>query len=105
MFRQTQDTSINERVTIRHAHEGDAAALARLAALDSKRVPDGPALVAESGTRIVAALPLADEGAIADPFVHTAELVALLRMRAAQLSADARPARSGLRARVPVLAG
>ncbi len=85
MFRHTPDTPMHERVTIRHAHQGDAHAIARLAALDSARVPQGPALVAEAGDRIVAALPLRAGQPIADPFTHTAELVALLRLRAGQL--------------------
>jgi hypothetical protein len=75
----------HERVTVRHAHVGDETAIARLAALDSAHTPTGPMLLAESEARILAALPLASGRPIADPFVPTAELVALLQLRAAQL--------------------
>ena len=84
-----------ERVTVRHAHVGDEQALARLAALDSREIPQGPALVAEADARILAALPLGSGRPIADPFVPTAELVALLQLRAAQL--DLKHERRGLR--------
>jgi hypothetical protein len=77
----------HDRVTVRHSHAGDETALARLAVLDSGQVPEGPALVAEADARIVAALPLGSGRPIADPFVPTAELVALLHLRAAQLDA------------------
>jgi hypothetical protein len=85
----------HDRVTVRHAHYGDEAALADLAALDSARVPDGPVLVAEADTRILAALPLGSGRAIADPFVPSEHLVELLRMRAEQI--EPKPARRGFR--------
>jgi hypothetical protein len=78
-------------VTVRHAHVGDEAALARLAALDGARPLAGPVLVAESDARLLAALPLGAGRAIADPFEPTAELVSLLELRAAQL--DEKPGR------------
>ena len=84
MFR-TNSSLANERVTVRHAHVGDETAIARLAALDSADTPAGPMLVAESEALILAALPLGSGRAIADPFVPTAELVALLQLRAAQI--------------------
>ena len=82
---------VHERVTVRHAHAGDELALARLAALDSAQTPTGPALVAETDARVLAVLPLGGGRPIADPFVPTAELVALLRLRAEQIE---RPAAS-----------
>jgi hypothetical protein len=83
-----QSNLAHERVTVRPAHVGDEPALARLAALDSAEAPTGPALVAEADARILAALPLGSGRPIADPFVPTAELVALLRLRAEQLGRD-----------------
>ncbi len=77
-----------DHVTVRYAGIADAPALARLAALDSASPPRGPALIAEVGTRPLAALPLGSGRPIADPFEPTAELVALLQLRAAQLEAD-----------------
>jgi hypothetical protein len=83
MFRT--NSLAHERVTVRHAHVGDETAIARLAALDSGHAPSGPTIVAEADSRILAALPLGSGRPIADPFVPTAELLALLELRAAQL--------------------
>ena len=64
----------------------DARKLERLAALDSAPTPAGPTLVAEMDGQLVAALPLSGTAqAVADPFVPTAPVVELLRLRAAQL--------------------
>jgi hypothetical protein len=89
------------QVVVRHSQPTDSHELAKLAALDSARVPEGPALVAESDARILAALPIGCGRAIADPFEPTAELVALLELRREQLrreKAQRRPRRSRLRA-------
>jgi hypothetical protein len=88
-------------VTVRRSASGDESGLARLAALDSASPPRGPALVAEADSRMLAVLPLGGGRAIADPFEPTAELVALLELRRAQIeSADGAPRRRsrGLRA-------
>jgi hypothetical protein len=74
-------------VTIRHAFPDDAVALLRLAALDSSDPPAAPALVAEVGGELRAALSLRDGGVISDPFHRTRALVDLLHARAAQLTA------------------
>jgi hypothetical protein len=76
---------MRDTVTIRPAFPDDAAALARLAALDSARVPEGPLLLAEVGGEPWAALAPGSGRAIADPFRPTAALVELLRRRAEQL--------------------
>ena len=90
-----------KNVTVRRSTSADDGALASLAALDSASPPIGPALVAEADSRLLAALPLGSGRAIADPFESTAELVALLELRRAQMegatSGDA-AARRGLRA-------
>ena len=72
-------------ITVRHALASDLSELARLAALDSGTPPRGPALVAEADSRVLAALPLGSGRPIADPFEPTAEVVALLQLRAEQL--------------------
>ena len=72
-------------VNIHLATSDDAAAVARLAALDSKRLPTGPVLLAEVDGQACAALPLESGPALADPFRPTADLVVLLELRAAQL--------------------
>jgi hypothetical protein len=87
MYRNNSDIPNDQRVTVRRTHVGDGPALARLAALDSGPPPEGPMLVAESDTRLLAALPLGSGRPIADPFEPTAGVVALLRYRADQLSA------------------
>ena len=69
-------------VLIRAARGSDGPALERLAALDSAPVPDGPVLLAESDGRLVAALDGSAGRAIADPFLPTADVVALLELRA-----------------------
>ena len=83
------------RVTLRQASAADAKRLRHLAELDSAQPPAGSALVAEVDGRVRAALPLDGGAPIADPFHRSAELVELLRLRAAQLG---RGGRSSLRA-------
>jgi len=72
-----------DALMIRPAYPDDAAALERVARLDSQRPLVAPTLVAERDGRILAALSVADGRAIADPFAPTADLVALLRLHAA----------------------
>ncbi|MGH2783485.1 MAG: hypothetical protein ACRDLA_19135, partial [Thermoleophilaceae bacterium] len=72
-------------ITVRHAVAADLGDLERLAALDSGTPPRGPALVAEADSHLLAALPLGSGRPIADPFEPTAEVVALLALRAEQL--------------------
>ena len=95
-----------ETFTIRMAVPADAAALGRLAQLDSAPPPERvPMLVAEVDGELRAALPLDGGRAIADPFRLTAELLALLAERAWQLAPPPRRAarrRRQLRAARPV---
>ena len=84
---------------IRRTTPDDAMAMARLAALDSKRPIEGDALVAEVEGELLAAVAITGDAAIADPFRPTADLVAMLEMRAAQLSTPAEP-RPSLRTRL-----
>ncbi len=74
-------------VIIRAAHGSDGAALHRLAALDSARVPTGELLVAETDGALVAAHAPGSGATIADPFRHTAEVVELLHLRGSLLRA------------------
>ena len=87
-------SNISPDVTIRWARPGDLEALERVAALDSKRLPAGPLLVALVDGRVWVAVSTSDGSAIADPFVPSGDLVGLLRTRASQLR-DSQP-------RVPV---
>lgn len=72
-------------IVIRLAVAGDRAALERLAELDSAHVPAGATLIAMRDGVAVAAMSLEDRATIADPFIATADLVAMLGLRAAQL--------------------
>jgi hypothetical protein len=83
-------------IAVRLATANDQEALERLAALDSTDPPRGSTLVGELLQRPVAALSLSDGRVIADPFVATADVVALLRLRARQLGAR-RPRRQRTR--------
>jgi hypothetical protein len=72
-------------VALRYAGPADAAALARLAALEGGRVPDGPMLVAEVGGELWAAVALDGPDTLADPFRPSGELVLALSRRAGAL--------------------
>ena len=78
-------SNITNDVTIRWAVPTDLAALERVAALDSKRLPAGPLLIASVDGQIRAAVSTIDDKAIADPFFPSLNLVRLLRTRAEQL--------------------
>jgi hypothetical protein len=69
-------------LTIRVARPADDWAVARLAALDSAAKPAGDVLLAEVDGTPVAALSVTDGHAVADPFRHSDEAVALMRLRA-----------------------
>ena len=89
--RRTRHARFAGSIVIRTSRTGDETALARLAALDDRVLADGPFLLAESGGRLVAALPLDGGDPIADPFLPTAEVSELLRLRARQLHVEALP--------------
>jgi hypothetical protein len=74
------------KVTIRLAAPSDGPALLRLAALDSASALRGTVLVAEQDDQLVAARSLRDGRSIADPFLHTDHLRALLAVHAAAAS-------------------
>ena len=80
-------TSIDtEPVLARRAVAGDAHRIGELARLDDKRVPAGPFLVADISGEIVAAVSLSTGTVVADPFRPTSDAVAMLRLRAAQVT-------------------
>jgi hypothetical protein len=73
---------MTEEITITQSTEADAPQVWRLAALDDRRAPDGPALLAYVDGELRAAVGLADGHAVADPFHPTAGIVDILRLRA-----------------------
>jgi hypothetical protein len=80
---------------IRQARLDDAAAVLRLAELDSSRVPSGDLLLAEVGDELWAAFSLEDGHAIADPLRPSADAVLILGQRARQLHRAERRASHG----------
>ncbi len=77
-------------IAIRAARREDEAVLVRLAALDAATPFPRPALVATLDGVPAAAVSLVDGRAVADPFLPSAEAVALLRHRAAAVATPAR---------------
>ena len=82
----TTSTQTAEAVLMRRATAADSARIRTLALLDSSRVPAGPVLVAEVGGEIVAARSLTTGAVVADPFRLTSDIVAMLHLRAGQVS-------------------
>jgi hypothetical protein len=79
-------------VEVRLAAPADETAIRRVAALDSSEVAVGPHLIAEADGRVIAALAIESGHAVADPFSWTADVVALMKMRAAQIRRVGAPA-------------
>lgn len=77
---------LTEPVLMRRSTDADTAQIAVLARLDDKRLPAGPFLVAEVAGTVVAAISLRSGTVVADPFRHTADAVAMLRLRSFQVS-------------------
>lgn len=73
-------------VALRLAGDDEAHMVRRLAALDDAPPLEGPVLLALVDGEPVAALSLLDRRVVANPFVHTRELVELLRLRAGHIS-------------------
>ena len=88
---------MQDRLAIREADAADMPALMRLAQLDSRPLPQGNLLVAETDGGIRAALSVDDQSLIADPFTPTTELQQLLVLRANQLTNNRRRRRAPLR--------
>jgi hypothetical protein len=79
-------TNITEPMLMRRATAADSARIWELARLDNKRLPAGPFLVAELAGEIEAAVSLSSGAIVANPFRLTAHAVAMLHLRAAQVS-------------------
>ena len=79
-------TSNQQIVVLRPAEPNDTYDVSRLAQLDDAPAPVSPVMLAFVDGEAVAALSLNDGHAVANPFVPTQKAVALLRLRASQLS-------------------
>ena len=76
----------NSNITIRRLDRtADAAALARVAGVDSRPIPAGELLGAEVDDRLLALISLEEGTVIGDPFAPTSGLRKLLELRAAQV--------------------
>ena len=82
--RRARVTPVAE-VAIRLAAGDDADAVRELEQLDGRELSCGARLLALVGGHPVAALAVADDTVVADPFEKTAPVVDLLRVRARQL--------------------
>jgi hypothetical protein len=91
-----------DTIIIRRAGAADGSVLARLAALDSARIPAPDSLVAEADGVPVAALDLTDGHVVADPFAPTADVVEMLRLRADRVLAAGRRRGARTHARGPL---
>jgi hypothetical protein len=83
-----------QALTIRQSSPHDSQTLTGLAQLDSSRPLHEPALVAEVGDEIWAAVSLRDQRVVADPFRPSGAVVPVLVERARQLRRDDRRERS-----------
>ena len=92
--RRPRGPMLEGALTLRLAGDRDAAALARLAALDSSPPPAHAVLVADVGGELYAALSLSERAVVADPFRATAELIELMRTHARLLNRTLKPRRS-----------
>ena len=77
-------------LTIRQSSPRDSDTLTGLAQLDSSRPLHEPALVAEIGDEIWAAVSLRDQRVVADPFRPSGAIVPVLVERARQLRREER---------------
>ncbi|MEJ7788275.1 MAG: hypothetical protein WKF29_00200 [Thermoleophilaceae bacterium] len=77
---------MNTELTIRLSTHRDSLDLGRLARLDSTLYDGAQMLLAESGGRLLAAVKLDGSAGFADPFERTAGPLALLELRASQIS-------------------
>jgi hypothetical protein len=74
--------SVDSRLEIRPDEPADEGSLRRLAQLDSAPMLAAPRLIGLVDGELLAAISLRDRAVVAHPFAPTAQLVALLTMRA-----------------------
>jgi hypothetical protein len=80
--RHHKEADMGNEITIRRSTKTDLAEVARVAALDSRGAPSGDMLLAFENHELRAAVGIDSGETVADPFHHTADLVALLRVSA-----------------------
>jgi hypothetical protein len=85
LTRRKEIPALAAPLRIRQARPADAAAVERLAALDSSQIPTGEVLLAEVGEELWAAYSLSDGHHVADPLRPSANAVLILAQRGRQL--------------------
>jgi hypothetical protein len=90
----TRTEELMQPLTIRQSTSHDSDTLTGLAELDSSRPLHEPALIAQVGDEIWAAVSLRDQRVVADPFRPSGAVVPVLVERARQLRRDDRRERS-----------
>lgn len=101
MQRSGMDQLGTVAMTIRRIDDADRAEVELLAQRDSAHVPDRPLLGIEVEGRLVAVTSLAGGQTVADPFIRTDEVRAMLELRAAQLRRSNGRRHGGARIRLP----
>jgi hypothetical protein len=86
----------NQTIALRIAQPDEVVVVTRLAALDDAPALQGQVLLAVADGEPIAALSLYDGRVVANPFICTADAVALLRLREQHLRGE--PRRRGWRA-------
>jgi hypothetical protein len=89
-------TPQNPVLALRVARDDEGDVIRRIADLDDARTLSGEVLLAVVDGEPIAARSLRDGRVVANPFVRTADAVALLDIRASQLTAARQRHRSGL---------
>ncbi len=73
---------MHEPISIKRTVDATPRRCGRLAVLDDRRAPHGPALLAYVGGELRVAVGLRDGQVVADPFHRTDDIVELLRVEA-----------------------
>jgi hypothetical protein len=94
--RNGNEAADSPSITIRLTRPTDMDELRRVAARDSRDVPDGELLVGIAEGEIRAAISLSSGEVTADPFHHTEELVRMLALQRTQMQRGIPRRRRGL---------
>jgi hypothetical protein len=97
MYHRNDNEANSPSITIRLTRPTDMDEVRRVAARDSRDVPDGELLVGIAEGEIRAAISLSSGEVTADPFHHTEELVRMLALQRTQMQRGIPRRRRGLR--------
>jgi hypothetical protein len=97
MYHRNGNEADSPSITIRLTRPTDMDEVRRVAARDSRDVPEGELLVGIAEGEIRAAISLSSGEVTADPFHHTEELVRMLALQRTQMQRGIPRRRRGLR--------